>query len=75
MPPFDATRTARVWTLKRPFKGAPSVDDFELREEQLPAIGDGELICEAEYLSVDPYMRVKMTQTSGAPMIGTQVAK
>lgn len=36
-----------------------------------------ELICEAEYLSVDPYMRVYVSRINSlpAPMIGTQVAK
>lgn len=36
-----------------------------------------ELICEAEYLSVDPYMRVYVSRIPSipAPMIGTQIAK
>lgn len=75
---FKTTRIARVWTLKRPFNGEPCADDFALTEEQLPPIEDGQLVCEAEYLSVDPYMRVKMASACGAfpaPMIGTQVAK
>lgn len=72
---FQTTRIARVWTLKRPFNGEPCADDFALTEEQLPPIEDGQLVCEAEYLSVDPYMRVKMGGAFPAPMIGTQVAK
>ena len=35
-----------------------------------------ELICEAEYLSVDPYQRTYMLRyPEGTPVIGTQVAK
>lgn len=36
-----------------------------------------ELICETEFLSVDPYMRIYMSRLPSipAPMIGTQVAK
>lgn len=70
-------RTAQVWVLRRPFDGLPTPDDFEQQVQTLRPIEDGELICEAEYLSVDPYMRIYMERINKFPnpMIGTQVAK
>jgi prostaglandin reductase 1 len=38
------------------FKGEPKLSDFELVEEELPALKDGEILIEAQFLSVDPYM-------------------
>ncbi|XP_061434400.1 prostaglandin reductase 1-like isoform X1 [Lethenteron reissneri] len=68
---------AKVWKLKSHFVGFPKSSDFLLEEEELPAIKDGELLLEAEFLSVDPYMRpyseTKMKE--GDVMIGSQVAK
>ena len=46
------------YILKRPFDGVPKRDDFELIEENLPALKDGEILIEALFLSVDPYMRM-----------------
>lgn len=71
------SRTAHVWILKRKFDGWPKKDDFELQEQTLRQIEDGELICEAEWLSVDPYMRLVMDRINVFPnqMVGTQVAK
>ncbi|XP_037045199.1 prostaglandin reductase 1-like [Bradysia coprophila] len=70
-------RTSKVWMLKNLFEGEPKLSDFELEEHELRDITDGELICEAEYLSVDPYMRVYVSRIPSIPatMIGTQVAK
>ena len=44
------------YILKRPFDGVPKRDDFELIEENLPTLKDGEILIEALFLSVDPYM-------------------
>lgn len=70
-------RSAQVWVLRRRFDGTPTADDFERQEHQLRAIDDGELICAAEWLSVDPYMRLAMDRINvfPNPMVGTQVAK
>ncbi|XP_036372489.1 prostaglandin reductase 1-like isoform X2 [Megalops cyprinoides] len=68
---------AKAWTLRSHFVSFPKDSDFELKEEELPAPNDGEVLLEAVFLSVDPYMRpysrVKMKE--GDVMIGTQVAK
>lgn len=58
------------------FKGEPKHSNFKLVEEELPALKDGEFLTESVYLSVDPYMRGKMTPAMiGTTMIGGQVGK
>lgn len=48
---------ARKYVVKKHFQGVPKRDDYELVEEQLPALKDGEILVKAEYISVDPYLR------------------
>ncbi|CAD7078562.1 unnamed protein product [Hermetia illucens] len=58
------------------FEGEPTPSNFRLETEKLPALGPGEILCEAEYLSVDPYMRPYMSRYPvNSVMIGGQVAK
>ena len=58
------------------FKGEPKLTDFKLVEERLPALKDGEVLFEALYHSVDPYMRVYMADLPlGSTMIGGQIAR
>jgi len=60
----------------RHFVGEPKLEDFELVEEELPPLKDKEILCEALYLSVDPYMRpYSRDRQPGTTMIGSQVAK
>ncbi|XP_052007130.1 prostaglandin reductase 1-like isoform X2 [Xyrauchen texanus] len=68
---------AKSWVLKQHFEGFPKVSDFQLNEEQLPEPRDGEVLLEALFLSVDPYMRPfsRVRMQPGDVMIGTQVAK
>ncbi|XP_029913276.1 prostaglandin reductase 1-like [Myripristis murdjan] len=68
---------AQVWTLKQHFVGFPKPSDFELKDEQLPEPKHGEVLLEAVFLSVDPYMRPysRMTMKEGDVMIGAQVSK
>ncbi|KAM7366366.1 hypothetical protein PAMP_015812 [Pampus punctatissimus] len=68
---------AKMWILNKHFDGFPKDSDFELKVEELPEPNDGEVLLEAVFLSIDPYMRpfssVRMKE--GDVMIGTQVAK
>lgn len=58
------------------FDGLPKVSDFGIVEEQLTQIKNGEVLVEAEFLSVDPYMRSRAAAFPiGSTMIGGQVAK
>ncbi|KAF3697836.1 Prostaglandin reductase 1 [Channa argus] len=68
---------AKTWILKKHFDGFPEHSNFELRVEELPEPKDGELLLEAVFLSVDPYMRPfsRVRMKEGDMMIGTQVAK
>ncbi|XP_063313317.1 prostaglandin reductase 1-like isoform X1 [Pelobates fuscus] len=68
---------SRSWTLVKHFEGAPKLSDFKLKEVKLPAIKHGEVLLEAEYFSVDPYMRPysKRMMKEGDIMMGTQVAR
>lgn len=66
--------TAKVWKKNREFSGEPKLDDFKIVEEKLPALKNGEFAVEAEFLSVDPYMRAYQID-AGSTMIGGQVAR
>jgi len=62
--------------MAKKFVGAPKLSDFAIQEQELPQIKDGEFLCKAEWLSVDPYQRAYASRfTDGTPMIGYQVAE
>ena len=44
----------RKWVLKHHFEGNPKPDDFELVEEELPALKENEIQFLSLFLSVDP---------------------
>ncbi|XP_053421885.1 prostaglandin reductase 1 [Nycticebus coucang] len=67
---------AKRWTLKKHFKGNPTKDDFELKTVELPPLKDGEVLLEALFLTVDPYMRLASKKLNeGDTMMGQQVAR
>lgn len=68
---------AKFWILNRHFDGFPKDSDFQLKEEDISEAKDGEVLLEAVFLSVDPYMRPfsQIRMKEGDVMIGTQVAK
>jgi len=41
--------------------GAPTEADFRLEKVPVPSPGDGELLLRSRYLSLDPYMRGRMS--------------
>ncbi len=49
--------TSRAVAVARTPDGAPSADDFEVVELDLPAPSDGEVVVQVEALSLDPYLR------------------
>lgn len=65
--------------------GMPKLTDFEVLEGPIPDIGDGEVLCRAIYLTVDPYIRVHIspsmsvgyapTTPLGAPIPGEAVLR
>ena len=52
-----SARTNRRWVLAKRPVGEPTPDCFELEEQPLEPLGDGEILVEVHYLSLDPYMR------------------
>ena len=75
--------TSRQWHLSRRPEGWPVPDDVALVDVELPELRDGELLVENHYLSVDPYMRGRMSAAKsyaasyqvGAPMYGGAVGR
>lgn len=61
----------------------PDHGNFEMVEEKVPEIMDGQVLIKAQYLSVDPYMRRRMSAAKlyaepyevGNPFIGGMVGK
>jgi NADPH-dependent curcumin reductase CurA len=54
------TTSRRIVLAARPV-GAPKPTDFRLEAAELPEPGDGELLLRIRYLSLDPYMRGRMS--------------
>jgi len=55
-----AVTSRRVVLESRPV-GAPKTSDFKLIETAAPALGDGEILTRTIYLSLDPYMRGRIS--------------
>lgn len=41
--------------------GKPQLSDFKIVEEEMPQIKEGEILLQAKYVSVDPYLRGRMS--------------
>ena len=54
------TRINREIRLKNRPEGLPTESDFELTESTIPEVGDGEVLVQNIFMSVDPYMRGRM---------------
>ena len=69
--------------LKSRPEGAPSLDNFELAQAPIPEPGEGEVLMRILYLSLDPYMRGRMSAAKsyaapaavGRPMVGGTVGE
>src|SRR5438552_5822706 len=69
--------------LKSRPEGAPSLDNFELQETPVQQPGNGEVLIRTLYLSLDPYMRGRMSAAKsyakpaevGQPMVGGTVGE
>ncbi|XP_071134019.1 prostaglandin reductase 1-like isoform X4 [Mytilus edulis] len=68
---------AKSWKIAKLFDGVPKDEDLQLVEEDLPGLKDGEMLIEAVYLTVDPYMRVRLETNGkvGDTMMGEQISK
>jgi NADPH-dependent curcumin reductase len=78
-----ATGVNRQILLKSRPEGAPNLDNFELVQSPVPEPGDGEVLMRTRYLSLDPYMRGRMSAAKsyakpveiGEPMVGGTVGE
>jgi len=59
----------RKWLLRARPHGLPRAADFELREEPVPAPGDGEFVVRNLYLSCDPAQRSWLARDTYVPKI------
>ncbi len=60
----------RSLVLRRRPRGSPDADDFEMIEEAVPAPGPGEVLTRTIWLSIDPYMRGRLSdRKSYAPSV------
>lgn len=59
MPP-EMTLNQRIVLVSRP-KGAPTPENFRLERVALPDLEDGQVLLRTLYLSLDPYMRGRMS--------------
>lgn len=67
---------ARVWCLGQRFNGAARLADFRMEERPIGDLDENQVLLEAEFLSVDPYMKALAGQlNAGDVMPGSQVAK
>jgi NADPH-dependent curcumin reductase CurA len=74
---------ARAWHLKSRPSGTPTPENFELKEFELPPLGDGHVHIRNLWLSVDPYMRGRMNDVKsyvppfqlGEPMDGGAIGE
>jgi len=65
----------KQWTYVKPFSGFPSEENLKLEEINLPdELNENEVLLQAVWLSVDPYMRV-FPATVGKAMIGEQLSE
>ena len=74
---------ARAWHLKSRPEGMPTAENFEIREINLPPVGEGMIRVRNHWLSVDPYMRGRMNDAKsyippfqlGQPMDGGAIGE
>jgi NADPH-dependent curcumin reductase len=73
----------RQLTLASRPQGAPTGENFALRTSAMPSISDGQLLLRTVYLSLDPYMRGRMSDAKsyadpvalGEAMVGGTVSR
>lgn len=67
---MNAALKNRQWILQRRPQGTPTVNDFRLVAADQPKPAEGELLLKTRYLSLDPYMRGRMSDApSYAPSL------
>jgi len=78
----SSTQNRQITLASRPF-GAPKQDDFLIKSSKLPEPNKGEVLLRTVYLSLDPYMRGRMSDAKsyadpieiGETMVGGAVCR
>lgn len=73
----------RQWVLAERPKGEPTAETLKLVEQDVPVAGENQMLLRTEYLSLDPYMRGRMSDAPsyadpveiGGVMVGGTVAE
>lgn len=55
------TDSNRTWILASHPTGLPSLENFRLEEQAIPTLSDGQVLGKSRWLSVDPYMRGRIS--------------
>ncbi len=79
----QSTTQSRRWVLASRPHGAPVADNFRLEEQPIPTPADGQVLLRTVWLSLDPYMRGRMSDAPsysppveiGAVMVGGTVSR
>lgn len=56
-------KTTRTINLKSRPKGMPKLTDFDITTSEIPELQEGEVLLRSKYVSVDPYLRGRMSDT------------
>jgi NADPH-dependent curcumin reductase len=78
----EAAVNRRIVLASRP-RGKPTLENFRLEKAAVPEVGDGEVLLQTKFLSLDPYMRGRMNAGKsyaqavavGAVMVGGTVSR
>ena len=78
----NSTTNRQILLASRPM-GAPTASNFALAQAAIPVAGPGQVLLRTVYLSLDPYMRGRMSDAAsyaaaaalGAPMLGATVCR
>ena len=57
----ETMQTTKTINLKSRPVGKPTMSDFEFTTSEIPALQDGEVLLSTRYVSVDPYLRGRMS--------------
>lgn len=61
LPVYDAHHGKQTDRIEQPAGGVPAIDTFRIENAEMPQPNEGEVLVRTLYLSVDPYMRGRMS--------------
>ena len=61
-------KNRQIMLVSRPY-GEPKPENFQPAEAPVPAIGPGQVLLKTNFLSLDPYMRGRMSDAKSCPSV------